>query len=871
MGRLIRDYDWSKTSIGSIAQWPKSLQMTLGILLHSAFPMFLFWGKDFLCFYNDAYRPSLGENGKHPAIGKKGKEVWPEIWDFIGPLIDNVMNTGEPVWFEDQLVPIYRNGKIEDVWWTFSYSAVYNDDEQINGVFVTCTETTQKVLNHEKLVESESQLKFAIEATELGTWDYDPLTNRITANERVKKWFGFPGADHIDLNEAILAIAENDRQRVTEAIQQALQYESGGYYDIEYSIINPVASGGSIVRAKGRAWFNEDKLAYRFNGTLQDVTTQATARRKVEESEMRYNKMLMESPFAFAIFKGRDMVIALANDSMKEVLGKGTDIEGKPLLDVLPELNGQSFPSLLDDVYTTGIPYYANEALAKLYRNDRIEDVYFNFVYQPYREVDDSISGITVIAYECTNEVIAKQKIAESEKLLHLITDALPVLVAYIDKDRKYRFNNKTYEAWFGHTLDEISGRSMEEILGEKAYKELKSKVDEVLEGKPVHFEGRVAYKDGGDRYIAADYIPHFATDGKVLGFYVAVNDITQTNAIRRTEIIESEERFRTLAETLPQLVWITNEKGDQEYASSRWQEYSGIEPVEPNTWTQMVHPDDLDEIAQTWINSMNTGSVYRTEVRLRNKAGDFRWHFAQGEPIRNEKGEIIKWIGAFTDIHDQKTIAERLENLVAERTRELKEKNYELQRSIDLLHSQELKDEQKNNFIAMASHELKTPITSIKGYVQLLLTAFDNKKQGGQSLSPLLVRSSLISVDKQITRLTRLISELLDLSNIETGTLQLRKDRFSLNELAIETVEDILYTNTTHTINLLHDFKTYVHADKDRIGQVMINFLTNAIKYSPNSERIDVRIHRTINGEVAFSVKDYGIGIEKDEQGKDI
>src|SRR6188768_2102802 len=88
--------------------------------------------------------------------------------------------------------------------------------------------------------------------------------------------------------------------------------------------------------------------------------------------------------------------------------------------------------------------------------------------------------------------------------------------------------------------------------------------------------------------------------------------------------------------------------------------------------------------------------------------------------------------------------------------------------------------DVQKNNFIAMASHELKTPITSIKGYVQLLLNAFDQKTEG-QNLSPLLVRSSLISVDKQITRLTRLISELLDLSNIETGTLRLKKDRFSL------------------------------------------------------------------------------------------
>ena len=132
-----------------------------------------------------------------------------------------------------------------------------------------------------------------------------------------------------------------------------------------------------------------------------------------------------------------------------------------------------------------------------------------------------------------------------------------------------------------------------------------------------------------------------------------------------------------------------------------------------------------------------------------------------------------------------------------------------------------------------------------------------------------MLVRSSLISVDKQITRLTRLISELLDLTKIETGTLELKKEKFSLNELAIETVEDILYTNTKHQINLFHDFQSYVFADKDRIGQVMINFLTNAIKYSPNSNKIDVSIRRTTNEQVAFSVKDYGIGIDKEEQEK--
>lgn len=126
-------------------KWPASLLTTLGNLLHSAFPMFLFWGEELTCFYNDAYRPSLGTDGKHPAIGKKGREIWPEIWDFIGPLIEKVMSTGEPSFFQDQLVPIHRNGQLEDVYWTFSYSPAYGDDGNIAGVLVTCIETTQSV------------------------------------------------------------------------------------------------------------------------------------------------------------------------------------------------------------------------------------------------------------------------------------------------------------------------------------------------------------------------------------------------------------------------------------------------------------------------------------------------------------------------------------------------------------------------------------------------------------------------------------------------------------------------------------------------------------------------------------------------------
>ena len=146
-GELILANDWSGTSLGEISEWPLSLRITLFDILHSGFPMFLFWGEEFLCFYNDAFRPSLGSDGKHPAIGKKAIVVWGEIWHFIGPLLQQVFVEGNTVTYEDQLVSFYRNGKVEDIYWTFCYSPALGENDKIAGALVTCVETTQSVLD----------------------------------------------------------------------------------------------------------------------------------------------------------------------------------------------------------------------------------------------------------------------------------------------------------------------------------------------------------------------------------------------------------------------------------------------------------------------------------------------------------------------------------------------------------------------------------------------------------------------------------------------------------------------------------------------------------------------------------------------------
>ncbi len=155
MADLTRAFDWSGTPVGPVDEWPDLLLVTVNAILASRHPMFLWWGEELIQFYNDGYRPSIRAD-KHPsALGQRGPECWPEIWSIIGPEIQAVMIRGEASWHEDQLVPIHRNGKLEDVYWTYGYSPLRDPTGLICGTLVVCTETTQIVLAKHQL-QSES-------------------------------------------------------------------------------------------------------------------------------------------------------------------------------------------------------------------------------------------------------------------------------------------------------------------------------------------------------------------------------------------------------------------------------------------------------------------------------------------------------------------------------------------------------------------------------------------------------------------------------------------------------------------------------------------------------------------------------------------
>ena len=151
MGELMRPYDWSSSPVGPVDSWPQSLRTAVSILLDSRYPMYIAWGAEFVQFYNDAYRPILGAT-KHPAaLGRTTRETFPEIWDFIGPMFERVMRSGEATFLEDQLLPLDRFGYVEECYFTFCYSAIRNETGDVAGVFVTCSENTSRVLGERRL------------------------------------------------------------------------------------------------------------------------------------------------------------------------------------------------------------------------------------------------------------------------------------------------------------------------------------------------------------------------------------------------------------------------------------------------------------------------------------------------------------------------------------------------------------------------------------------------------------------------------------------------------------------------------------------------------------------------------------------------
>ena len=304
---------------------------------------------------------------------------------------------------------------------------------------------------------------------------------------------------------------------------------------------------------------------------------------------------------------------------------------------------------------------------------------------------------------------------------------------------------------------------------------------------------------DGEYRWFLARAVPVKDEAGNVYRWIGTNTDIDEQK--------KAEERFRTLAESLPQLVWMTNEKGELDYASSKWKQYSGVEPTNRETWNEIVHRDDIAVIKKNWTGSLASGQVYRCEARLKNKTGDYRWHFVQGDPVRDEEGKIIKWIGAFTDIHDQKTVSEKLESLVAERTRDLQRSNDDLQQ-----------------FAHVASHDLKEPVRKIRTFIDRFALEY------GKGL-PERADTYLKKIDAAATRMYQMIDGVLDYSGISTAEQTL--EMVDLTETIRHIESDLEVVIHQKSATLQYNSLPVIEGSSVLIHQLFYNLVNNSLKFS--------------------------------------
>lgn len=425
MGALTRAYDWSTTSIGTPDVWPQSLRTMVNVILNSKFPMFLWWGDDLIQFYNDAYRLSLGQNGKHPAaLGGRGIDTWGETWPVIKPLIDSVLEGGEATWSEDQLIPIYRNGRLEDVYWTFSYSPVLGDTDNVMGVLVTCTETTDKVASRRNLQESEERLRFALGSAHMGSWKLDLSTMELDASDRCKANFGQPIDQPLSYQSLINLVYIEDQQYMQDAVASVLAL--GHDYNIEYRVVWPDTSV-HWVHVRGRLRYNERGEPVEIVGTSVEITDRKESEQRLKESEQRFRMLIEEAPIATSLFTGLDMKIVIANEKMLDVWGKGDSVIGKPLALALPELEGQPFLDILHKVYITGQAYQEKAAKADLVVNGVLATYYFDYTYKPLFDTKGHVYGIMDMAVDVTEQVMAQNRIKASEGRFRALIEESPI------------------------------------------------------------------------------------------------------------------------------------------------------------------------------------------------------------------------------------------------------------------------------------------------------------------------------------------------------------------------------------------------------------------------------------------------------------
>jgi PAS domain S-box-containing protein len=322
----------------------------------------------------------------------------------------------------------------------------------------------------------------------------------------------------------------------------------------------------------------------------------------------------------------------------------------------------------------------------------------------------------------------------------------------------------------------------------------------------------------------------------------LAKDNLERLAAQRTLELALSEEKFRQMANTMPQIVWTARQDGYVDWYNDCWYQFTGMprgshwdDPDSP------VHPDDIQDLRERWQECIETGKIFEKDLRFKREAdGEYCWHLSRAVPQRNGRGEIMSWIGTSTDIHERKKLADELQLAKAEA---------------------EEANRLKSVFLANMSHELRTPLTAITGFSQLLHE---------QNFSRDLEKRYLAVIDRNGHQLLRIIDDILDLSKVEAGKLTIERLRLPLLEI-LSDIRALLELKTQEagldfSVKIEGLVPETIESDPTRLKQILMNLISNAVKFTSQGS-VDIRIsYQAEPAQLRFEIRDTGRGVSSEQ-----
>ncbi|MBD2605037.1 PAS domain-containing protein [Scytonema hofmannii FACHB-248] len=443
------------------------------------------------------------------------------------------------------------------------------------------------------------------------------------------------------------------------------------------------------------------------------------------------------------------------------------------------------------------------------------------------RDADNCVFRIVGIGIDISDRKKTEADLQQSEERIRLATTAANLGMWFWDLTTNELIWTSKCKELFGFPPDTTITY---ELFRDRLHPEDRDRTDEavscaVAQKLDYDIEYRAVWTDGSVHWLAAKGRGFYDADGEPVRMMGTAQDISDRKQAEET-LRQSEERYRLLADTIPEMVWTTDAEGLVTYVNQRWQEYTGLslEEIARYGRKKVLHPDDVEISTQLWTEALQNGTPYEIEHRyLRAADGTYRWHLVRGLPIKDHQGRVVKWFGTCTDIHQQKQIdEERAQILEREKTARLEA---------------EAANRIKDEFLAVLSHELRSPLNPILGWTKLLKTRKFDEAATFRALD---------TIERNAKLQIQLIDDLLDVSRILRGKVCLNFAAFDLASIinaAIETVKLAAQEKSIEMHLQIEPNVGKVLCDFNRLQQVVGNLLNNAVKFTPAGGRVDIKL----------------------------